>query len=160
MPAQLEQLEIIVIAEMQKVITNLITDLETRVVTMTAAGMERAAAIAILQNDLSTGGITFGTYKNGMKNLVSNAVRGAANEAMLNEFATTNVELWRWVTVSGNPCLQCLDRQGDLQTLEFWQAAGLPKSGFSICLNNCKCVLLPEGFESPELHESGFLVTV
>lgn len=158
MPADLEQLEIIVIAEMQRIITNLKTDLETRIITMGAAGIERQAAIAILQTDLSTGGITFGTYKNGMKNLVSNAVRGAANEAMLNEFAATNVELWRWVTVSGNPCPQCLSRQGDLQTLEFWQAAGLPKSGFSVCLNNCKCVLLPEGFESPELSELGFLV--
>lgn len=158
MPANLEQLEIIVIAEMQKVINTLKTDLETRLVTMTAAGMERTAAIAILQTDLTTGGITFGTYKNGMKNLVSNAIRGAANEAMLNEFATTNIELFRWVTVSGDPCPQCLDRQGDLQTLEFWQAAGMPKSGFSICQNNCKCVLIPEGFESPELNKDGFLV--
>jgi len=158
MPANLEQLEIIVMAEMQRVINRLVDDLNTRIVAMTATGMERTAAIAVLQNDLATGGITFGTYKNGMKNIVANAVRGASNEAILNEFATTNIELFRWVTVSGNPCPQCLDRQGDLQTLEFWQAAGMPKSGFSVCQNNCKCVLIPEGFESPELNKEGFLV--
>lgn len=159
MAVELERVEIIIGAQAQKLIDNLLSDVQARLTTMIeGGGMTEAAAIAVLQEDLRTGGRTFGAYKNGMRNIVANSIRGATNEAILDSYRESGIELFRWVTVSGNPCPQCDDRQGEVETLKFWQDAGFPKSGFSVCQDNCKCVLIPVGFESEQIKADGFLV--
>ena len=159
MAVDLERVEIIIGAQAQNIIDRLLSEVKTRLTTMIkGGGMSEARAIAVLQEDLRTGGRTFGAYKNGMRNIVANAVRGATNEAILDRYRDTGIELFRWVTVSGNPCPQCADRQGEVETLRFWEDAGFPKSGFSVCQDNCKCVILPVGFESEQLKADGFLV--
>jgi hypothetical protein len=156
--ANLEQLEIILTAQMEQTIRVFAGEVLTRLETMAASGMSRPAALAVIEADKVALGRTFGAYKNGMKNLVLNAIRGAVNEGMFDVYNTAGIELFRWVTVSGNPCPQCDGRQGDVLTMAGWIAAGLPKSGFSVCMDNCKCVLLPEGFESSEIAKAGFFV--
>ena len=159
MAVDLERVEIIIGAQAESIINRLLDEVKTRLTMMIeGGGMTEAAAIAVLEEDLRTGGRTFGAYKNGMRNIVANAARGATNEAIIDRYRETGIELFRWVTVSGNPCPQCDDRQGEVETLKFWQDAGFPKSGFSVCQDNCKCVILPVGFESRQLADDGFLV--
>jgi len=161
MAADIESLELIIGAQMDKAVADFKTSIKTRMITLQASGMSRDAAIATLTAEQGAGAsIAVNTYKNAMKNLTQNAVRGASNAQMMSRYEQTNVELFRWVTVSGNPCPQCLSRQGELLTLRGWQEAGFPKSGFSVCDDNCKCILVPEGFESPALSDAGFLVTL
>ena len=161
MPADLAALEIIISAQMNKAIKDFNNEIQTRLITMQAAGMSRDAAITALTASVGEGSsIAANTYKNAMKNLVKNAIRGAANAQMVDRYLQTKIKLFRWVTVSGDPCPQCLSRQGKLLTMRGWQAAGFPKSGFSVCDDNCKCIIVPAGFESPALAAAGFLVTL
>ena len=159
MAVDLQRVEIIIGAQAENIIDRLLGEVKTRLTMMIEGGrMTQEAAIAVLLEDLRTGGRTFGAYKNGMRNIGANAVRGATNEAIIDRYRETGIELFRWVTVSGNPCPQCDDRQGQVETLQFWEDAGFPKSGFSVCQDNCKCIILPEGFESEQLKADGFLV--
>ena len=159
MAADLDSLEIIVMAQVDKAINDFTTDLQTRMITLQASGMSRDQAIKTL-TDLNIAGdsILFNTYKNAMKRVVQNGVRGAANAQIFDRYLDTKIKLFRWVTVSGDPCPQCLSRQGQLLTLRGWEAAGFPKSGFSVCGDNCRCILIPVGFESAALKTQGFLV--
>ena len=158
MPVDLNRLEIIIGAQMENAVLQLLGDLETRLATMIAGGMSEDAALVVLAEDLKTGGVTFGTYRNRVKRLAVNAVRGATNEAIFNAYDDAGLNNMRWVTVSGNPCPQCSDRQGEINTFDFWENVGLPKSGFSVCGDNCRCILIPVGFESAALKTQGFLV--
>ena len=161
MAVEVDRLEIIISAQMDKAIIDFKTSIKTRMVTLQASGMSRDAAIATLTAAQGAGAsIAVNTYKNAMKNIVQNAVRGASNAQMVSRYTQTNVKLFRWITVSGDPCPQCLSRQGQVLTLRGWQEAGFPKSGFSVCDDNCKCILVPVGFESPALSDAGFLVTL
>ena len=160
MPVDVERLQIILTAQMEQSIRGFAGEILTRLETMEASGMTRDAALEVIARDKTDLGRTFGAYKNSMKNLVLNAIRGATNEAILNRYGEEGIQLLRWVTVSGDPCPQCDDRQGEVNTLEGWRAAGLPKSGFSVCDDNCKCVLIPEGLESKEISDAGFLVRI
>lgn len=51
----------------------------------------------------------------------------------------------KWVINSFNTCPDCLVRNGRIETYEMWLKLGMPKSGFSVCGNNCKCDLIPVG---------------
>lgn len=53
--------------------------------------------------------------------------------------------LYTWRTESKRPCPDCATREGDTRTLAEWQAVGLPRSGFSICGRNCKCIVDSKG---------------
>lgn len=39
-------------------------------------------------------------------------------------------------------CEDCLDRKDEINTMEFWENIGLPKSGFSMCQEGCRCRLV------------------
>lgn len=153
-----ERLELIIGTQMEQIIRVFEGEFKTRYDSMVLGGMDPKAALTVLKADQVNIGRTFGQYKNGMKNLVLNAIRGSANVSMFEVYEESEVELFIWVTVSGDPCPQCLVRQGEVLTLEGWRALGLPKSGFSVCTDDCKCVLLPEGFHSKQLSDDGFLV--
>lgn len=49
--------------------------------------------------------------------------------------------LYTWRTESAKPCPDCLRRNGQRRTLEEWELIGRPRSGFSVCGRNCKCIL-------------------
>lgn len=59
-------------------------------------------------------------------------------------------DLMRWVVTSGNPCPDCLGRSGQVHSYAYWQTAGTPKSGWSVCGSKCRCQLVPLNVESPE----------
>ena len=72
-----------------------------------------------------------------------NAGAGTGIEQYIDENYTADDE-FRWVVSSGgNVCPDCKGRSGQVHTWEYWQYAGTPKSGWSICGNNCRCQLVP-----------------
>lgn len=54
-------------------------------------------------------------------------------------------EQYEWRVESNNPCPDCSSRNGQKMSYDAWRAAGLPRSGFSVCGTNCKCTLDRKG---------------
>ena len=53
--------------------------------------------------------------------------------------------LYTWRVESAKPCPDCSSRNGQVRSLAEWQAFGLPRSGFSVCNRNCKCIIDSQG---------------
>ena len=81
------------------------------------------------------------------RNQVTRILSGAVNESWGAGTEARQIEMddgekrYTWRVESDNPCPDCLSRSGQTMTLPEWQAAGLPRSGFSVCGSNCKCTL-------------------
>lgn len=61
------------------------------------------------------------------------------------EQRTRTQKQYVWRVESAKPCPDCSGRNGETRTLAEWQAAGLPRSGFSVCGRNCKCIIDSSG---------------
>ena len=50
---------------------------------------------------------------------------------------------YRWVVgiCEGEVCQDCFERRDKIESMEYWEKAGLPKSGFSKCKDKCNCYL-------------------
>lgn len=94
----------------------------------------------LLLKDLEEGGRYFGEFRRAVQatsNGVINRLRDSA------QFAEDyQVEKYRWVAVLVNTCPDCIDRHGRVQTMDEWEEEGLPRTGFTVCKENCKCVLI------------------
>ena len=130
----------------------------TAKVTRTAASLEEYINMRLTQGvtldvikedlltDLNEGGRIFGEFRNAMKATYSGSIFRFRDIAQL---AETGIETkFRWVAVLINTCPDCLDRHGNIATWDEWEAQGLPRTGQTVCKENCKCVLLPENATS------------
>jgi len=147
----LDKMEILVGIELEKNIKRFINDLEAAINRMQVNGMPEDEIKAVLIGDLTNGGRIFGQLKNGIKNSISSAINIASNEAAIKVFTNAGVKRFRWITVSSNPCPDCVPRHGRVETMDYWRTVGLPGSGFSVCQNNCKCRLVPESYKGKDL---------
>lgn len=120
--------------------------------TRTAVTIEEFIQTALLQGasekeienflitDLEEGGRIFGEFRASVRatsNGVINRLRDTAQFA--EDYKVTK---YRWVAVLVNTCPDCIDRHGEVGTMDEWEAQGLPRAGFTVCKENCKCVLL------------------
>ena len=103
-----------------------------------------------LLDDLDTGGQIFGEFRNAIKTTARGSVNRVRDGAMVSEFGIERQ--FRWSAVLANTCADCLGNHGLVKTWVQWEqsAFGLPRSGGTICRQNCHCVLLPA--ESTELQ--------
>lgn len=94
----------------------------------------------------------FGTFKNGVKDLIGEAMGQAYQAGVKSEYEALGTEQeYKWTTVDdGNSCDDCLARAGEVNTLEYWQIVGMPKSGFSVCGLNCRCEITPIEVNAPD----------
>jgi hypothetical protein len=81
-----------------------------------------------------------------LQRYIMRALNGAVNDSMGRGQVARLEErpadvLYTWRAESAKPCPDCSARNGEQRYLDEWQAAGLPRSGFSICNKNCKCVI-------------------
>ena len=128
--------------------------LQELVSTMKASGMDNGAIKNVLLNDLKTGGRVFGRYRNQIKNTVKTGVGMSAGNASRTTFQNAGVKQFRWQSVGDTKvCEDCEPRQGQVDSLEFWQTVGLPQSGFSICRYNCRCQLVPANYTAKGLDK-------
>ena len=81
---------------------------------------------------------------------ITRLVDGAINDAWGRGTAARQAEngtdvLYTWRIESAKPCPDCARRSGEERTLAEWEMVGLPRSGFSICGRNCKCIIDSQG---------------
>jgi len=131
---------------MQYSIVVAVAELELLIKNMLASGASKDAIRLYLLQDLQSGGRIFGTLSSAIVNNTTMGITGASQIAQWLTYEEVGVQEYIWVTVSKNPCFQCKGRAGRIETKEYWTAAGLPRSGFSICRGNCKCHLEPVGY--------------
>ena len=96
---------------------------------------------ADLLKDLTEGGRIFGEFRNAVKATVNGVVNRSRDAAIFSEAGIE--QEYRWVAVLINTCPDCLDRHNRVQSWGDWEAEGLPRTGQTVCKENCKCVLLP-----------------
>lgn len=90
------------------------------------------------------------------KRVVASQARSLANQtigdmrqqAILDADPRPVDEQWlMWMTVSSKDkcCPDCHDRHGIIARLDWWEAAGMPRDGMTVCRGNCRCRLTPVG---------------
>jgi len=134
-------------------IQQFLIELRKTVMTMTNAGMSVDEIKAVLARQAEGGTGAIGGFKKNIRDTVTAGINEAANEAIYSDYKNAGVKKYRWVTVSKNPCPDCIERHGQVETWEDWELIGLPKSGFSVCQENCKCQLLPVDYTGKGLDQ-------
>lgn len=118
-------------------------DIDEFVGLMTASGVSQSEIKSILANDLKQRGTLFNSLKNKSNLAIRNGVESASNIATGIEYKNAGIERLRWVSAGNNVCPDCADRAGVIGTQEYFDLIGNPKSGFSVCGQNCQCQLVP-----------------
>lgn len=103
-------------------------------------GESKETIKADLLKDLEEGGPIFGEFRNSIR---------ATSNGMMNRLRDTaqwaedlNIKRYRWIAVLVNTCPDCIERHGEVATMDEWEKQGLPRSGFSACKENCRCILV------------------
>jgi hypothetical protein len=111
---------------------------------MGADGTDLAEIERILINDLKTGGQIFGDFRANFKSQMRYGLERTARNEVFD--AHKDVKLWVWVAIGDSSlCPDCADRNGKVMTLDEWKAIGIPGAGATICQDNCRCGLAPDG---------------
>lgn len=111
-------------------------------------GTTLAIIRADLLADLESGGRIFGEFVNALKPTFAGSTHRFRDIGALAEMGISNK--YRWVAVLVNTCPDCMDRHNKSKSWEAWEADGLPRTGATVCKENCKCVLIPD--EATELE--------
>lgn len=149
---EMEQVAIFLTAE-----SDLLADrLELRIRQMMSAGMSKGAIIAALQRDLRAGGPIFSGFASTFKRHVFPVVDNFAQGAIVEE--NPDAAVWEWITTSADPCDDCRPRHGLMRRYQEWESLGLPRSGFSVCGENCKCALVPSSMVGNSIAKNPVVV--
>jgi hypothetical protein len=147
-------LEIIIGNQLSKGAAETTLTIEELITNMSASGMDSASIKNVLLNDLNTGGRLFGSYRNQVKNTVKNGMGMAANEASRTTFEEAGIKEFTWISVGDKSvCIDCEERHGETDVMEYFKTVGLPRSGFSICQSNCRCQVLPASYKGENLDK-------
>ena len=104
-------------------------------------GGSRESIEAELLKDLNEGGRIFGEFRNSVKATTNGVMNRFRDSGEFSELL--NAPQWRWVAVLVNTCPDCIERHGKVMSMDEWEQEGLPRTGHTVCKENCKCVLLP-----------------
>lgn len=112
-----------------------------------AQGVDPAEVRARLVADLKEQNPRFfGGLRTELKTAVygaENLARSAGQKVALEEMGEPE-RLYRWQTNGINICEDCLERHGQVDTLQNWESRGMPAAFGSRCGENCLCTLVPE----------------
>jgi hypothetical protein len=95
-----------------------------------------------LLKDLDEGGQIFNEFRKSIASTSNGAINNFRDSGQWAEDEEVNIKAWRWVAVLANTCPQCVERHGDVKTMEEWEIEGLPRAGFTYCKENCQCILV------------------
>ena len=147
-------MQIILTNELSKIAAQTSLSLEGLVSSMRNSGMSNEAIKQTLVNDLTSGGRLFGNFKNQIKNTVKNGVEMSGNNGSMGTFENAGVEEYQWVSVGDKSvCIDCEERHKATGTKQYFETIGMPKSGFSICQQNCRCQVLPSDYKGENLDK-------
>jgi len=142
------------------VIEKFMLDFEAAVSRMADSGMLRDRIRAALAGGLEPLRLSpmFSSLVQGLAQAVAAGVQYTANTALLHSLAATpgqpneDDEEWVWVTVEDlHVCVDCRPRHDVIRTLLEWEQLGMPKSGWSICDERCRCMIMPAVFARAHL---------
>lgn len=148
----IQELEIIITSSMSTSTSKTILDLQQTITTLKATGASDEFIRDTLLRDLDEGGIIFGTYRNNIKNTTGNMVQMMSEAAIREQYGDKGIKSFKWITAGGNVCDDCLPRHGEVATWEEWNITGMPRSGFSVCKQNCQCQLVPSSYNDKEVQ--------
>ncbi|QDP46271.1 MAG: hypothetical protein Unbinned3556contig1001_42 [Prokaryotic dsDNA virus sp.] len=121
--------------------------------TQSAAGVSATVTSAALANDLANGGRIFGELRNSIKESLVEGINNSGRAGSFEAYDVNDKTLFTWVNVSGHKiCHDCAPRAGQVATLEDWEKAGLPASGWSVCGGHCYCIIDPSGKVDPRIQ--------
>ncbi|MDD5355945.1 MAG: hypothetical protein PHY56_05385 [Candidatus Omnitrophica bacterium] len=133
---ELATLEIILAAKIDRTSITLAEYIQMRLSQGATLEVIRADLLA----DLEEGGRIFGEFKNALQPTFAGST-GRFRD--IGELAETGIsKTFRWVAVLVNTCPDCLERHNQVKTWAEWEEEGLPRSGATVCGQNCKCVLV------------------
>lgn len=95
-----------------------------------------------LLDDLENGGRIFREFRN--------AIKATAHGNMMrirdvSQFSNQGLDVkYQWVAVLINTCDDCLERHGEAKSYADWEEEGLPRTGHTVCGDNCRCILIPD----------------
>ena len=134
---ELDTLDILLMAKVNRTAITLDEYVQFRLTQGATLGAVRSE----LLKDLSEGGRIFGEFKRALQPTFTGSINRFRDAGALAEMGI--FKKYRWVAVLINTCPDCLDRHGRTQAWAEWEEEGLPRSGATVCRENCKCVLLP-----------------
>lgn len=115
--------------------------LEEYIQTRIIQGASRDSIEAELIRDLEEGGRIFGEFRAAIRATSSGIINRSRDGAL---FSSIGIDTkYRWVAVLVNTCDDCLERHGQVKSWDDWESEGLPRTGITVCKENCRCVLLP-----------------
>jgi len=95
-----------------------------------------------LLNDLLNDGRLFSDFRRQIKATTNGIIKKASDSGQFAEDDEVEV-MYRWVAVSDkNVCPDCIERHGEVHTLDEWTSLGMPATGFTVCKDNCRCKLI------------------
>lgn len=134
---EVESIEVFLAAKARRAAISL----EEYVATQLIHGVSREAIRQGLLDDLEEGGRIFGEFRNAIRATSNGMINRVRDNSI---FSVVGVKTkYRWVAVLVNTCPDCLDRHGKVKEWDKWEEDGLPRTGQTVCKENCKCVLLP-----------------
>lgn len=95
-----------------------------------------------LLKDLQEGGRIFGEFRRSIKATVHGNTTRIRDIAQASENGLEDTK-YQWVAVLVNTCPDCMERHGQVKTWTEWEEEGLPRTGQTVCGDNCHCGLIP-----------------
>jgi len=116
--------------------------LEEYIQTRLVLGASEETIEADLIKDLEEGGRIFGEFRSSVRATANGIINRTRDSAVFSEIGIDTQ--YRWVAVLVNTCPDCIERHNRVQTWDKWEEEGLPRTGQTVCKENCRCVLLPK----------------
>ena len=136
---EMQTMEIFLVTKARKTAMTIEEYIQTRLL----QGADPEVLKADLIKDLEEGGRIFGEFRNAIKATVGGAA-GRIRDVSQFTFSENGLNLdYKWVAVLVNTCPDCMDRHGQVKSWDEWESEGMPRTGMTVCKENCKCVLIP-----------------
>lgn len=140
MSREVQTMEIFLFAKASRAAISIEEYINTRLVQGVSADVLEKDLI----DDLENGGRIFQEFNNAIRVTANGVIQRSRDNALFADPDKTIEQAeYRWVAVLVNTCEDCLERHGKAKTYLEWEAEGLPRTGATVCRENCKCILLP-----------------
>lgn len=96
-----------------------------------------------LLDDLNNGGRIFGEFRNAIKATAHGNIGRISDIGQFSDHGVDGAYKWIVVSTPSRVCPDCKPRHGWERTWTEWEVLGLPKTGWSVCKEHCRCIMIP-----------------